>query len=75
MWECTSAEYDPGFYLALRGHQPNTLIECYGCATYFPGNTGHAAKLNNYQGEPIVSAFCSGECFIRSLPSEQCARA
>lgn len=65
---------DPKPYLAVRGFNPKTVIECAICPTKFVAEEGVAFPARSGE-EPIVGYFCGTECYLRAMPIPSCGRA
>lgn len=65
---------DPKPYLAVRGFNPKTVIECCICPTKFVAEDGVAFPARNGE-EPIIAYFCGCLCYLAAMPREAMARA
>jgi hypothetical protein len=65
---------DPKPYLAFRGLEPKSVIECAVCPTKFVAEEGVAFPAKCHD-EPIVAYFCSAICFLTALPIQSSGRA
>jgi hypothetical protein len=65
---------DPKPYLAVRGFNSKTVIECAICPTKFVAEDGVAFPARNGE-EPIIALFCTAICYLSALPREAMGRA
>jgi hypothetical protein len=73
-WESEMHLNDPRQYLAVRGLNPKTVIECCICPKKFPADEGVAYPVRNGE-EPVMGFFCEDLCYLAALPREACWRA